>query len=243
MYFSTAAIVAALSATASAHGGVVSYDIGGTTYNGFVPYNSASGQTSIQREWDSYNPIQDPTLASMACNAAGAPGSLVATVAAGSKVTAYWNKPWPHTIGPVLVWMANCGGDCKTFEPTGNVWFKIDQAGLISGNLDTGLWSSGEMVANGSSWTSTIPSSLKPGNYLIRHETIAMHTAGQPQWYPECAQLTVTGSGTGVPAASLLAAIPGVYSLSDPAMSVDVYSTAAQTTTTWAIPGPAVYSG
>ncbi|TVY52041.1 Cellulose-growth-specific protein [Lachnellula cervina] len=186
-------IPALLAATASAHGGVLTYNIAGTTYPGFVPYNSATGQSSIQREWDSYNPIQDPTLSTLACNTAGTAGALTATVAAGSTVIAYWNNPWPHTIGPMVTWMANCGGDCKTFSPTGAVWFKIDQAGLLSGDLPTGLWGSGKMVADNSTWTSVIPAGLKAGNYLLRHETIAMHTANAPQWYPECAQLVVTG--------------------------------------------------
>lgn len=245
MKVSTASLAAALAlaSTTSAHGGVLSYDIGGTTYKGFVPYNSATGQSTIQREWDSYNPIQDPTLATMACNANGAAGALSATVAAGSKIIAYWNNPWPHTIGPMVTWMANCGGDCKSFTPTGNVWFKIDQAGLISGDVSTGLWGSGQMVQQNSSWTSTIPSSLKAGNYLIRHETIALHTANAPQWYPECAQLTVTGSGSGVPGSEYLAAIPGVYKMSDPEVDIDIYASAEKGVTTYTIPGPAVWSG
>jgi cellulase len=90
MKLSTASIlVSALAGTVSAHGGVLSYDIGGTTYKGFVPYNSPTGQSTIQREWDSYNPIQDPTLSTMACNSNGAAGALTATVSAGSKIVAY----------------------------------------------------------------------------------------------------------------------------------------------------------
>ena len=171
------------SATAAlAHGGVLTYNLGGEVYNGFVPYNSPTGQRTIQREWDSYNPIQDPTSSGMTCNLNGAVANEIATVAAGSKVIAYWNAPWPHTIGPMVVWMANCNGDCANFAGTGNVWFKIDQAGLISGTLATGLWGSGEMVNNNSTWTSTIPKNLKAGNYLIRHETIALHTSNAPQW-------------------------------------------------------------
>ena len=169
--------------TALAHGGVLSYNIGGTTYQGFVPYNTPVGQSTIQREWDSYNPIQDPTIDGLTCNLNGAVAAKTATVAAGSKVIAYWNAPWPHTIGPMVVWMANCNGNCANFNgSTGNVWFKIDQAGLISGTLPTGLWGSGEMVNNNSTWTSTIPANLKAGNYLIRHETIALHTSNAPQW-------------------------------------------------------------
>jgi cellulase len=164
------------------HGGVLSYIIGGTKYVGFSPYNSPSGQSTIQREWDSYNPIQDPTIAGMACNLNGAVAAKSASVAAGSVIVANWNNPWPHNIGPMVVWMANCGGSCASFNPTGKVWFKIQQTGLVSGTLSSGLWGSGEMIQQNSTWTVTIPKTLKPGNYLIRHETIALHTSNAPQW-------------------------------------------------------------
>ncbi|KAF2231410.1 lytic polysaccharide monooxygenase [Viridothelium virens] len=233
----------ASASTALAHGGVLTYNIGGKIYNGFVPYNTPTGQNTIQREWDSYNPIQDPTSSGMTCNLNGAVANEIATVAAGSKIVSYWTNPWPHTIGPMVTWMANCNGDCASFTGTGKVWFKIDQAGLISGTLATGLWGSGEMVNNNSTWTSTIPANLKAGNYLLRTETMAIHTSNAPQWYPECATLTVTGSGTGVPASSYLAAIPGVYSMSDPEVNIDIYSNANAGVTTYTIPGPPVYTG
>jgi len=234
----------ALAGTALAHGGVLSYSIAGTTYKGFVPYNSPSGQSTIQREWDSYNPLQDPTSSALTCNSNGAVAAKSATVAAGSTVTAYWNNPWPHNIGPMLVWMANCNGPCSSFSGTGNVWFKINQGGLISGTLSKGTWASGQMIANNNSWTATIPANLKAGNYLIRHETIALHTSNAPQWYPECAHLTVTGSGTGVPGSSYLGSIPGnVYSMSNPNINIDIYSNANQNVKNWTIPGPPVYTG
>jgi hypothetical protein len=44
---------------------------------------------------------------------------------------------------------------------------------------------------------------------------IALHQANAPQWYPECAQLVVTGSGTAQPDASFKAAIPGYCSSND----------------------------
>ena len=34
-----------------AHGGVLSYNIGGTLYPGWVPYNTPVGQTTIERPW------------------------------------------------------------------------------------------------------------------------------------------------------------------------------------------------
>ena len=48
-------------------------------------------------------------------------------------------------------------------------------------------------------WPAAIPANLAPGNYLIRHELLALHQVYTLQCYPECAQLVVTGTGTGVP--------------------------------------------
>ena len=51
-----------------------------------------------------------------------------------------------------------------------NLQFKIDEKGLISGDLPTGDWAQGQLIADNSSWTVTIPASLAPGEYMLRHE-------------------------------------------------------------------------
>ena len=61
------------------------------------------------------------------------------------------------------------------------VWFKIDEA-----RYDNGKWAATDVLINqNSTWPVTIPSSLKAGQYLVRHEIIALHQAGS---YPgaEC---------------------------------------------------------
>jgi len=227
----------------AAHGGVLSYDLGGTTYNGFVPYNTPTGQSSIQRQWATYNPITTTTDPDLACNNPGTTTDpqLSATVAAGSSVTAFWNNPWPHTIGPVMVYMANCGGDCSSASPSSLEWFKIDEAGLLSGTVGNGDWGMGKLVADNSSWTSTIPAAIPSGNYMIRHELLAIHSgADQPQFYPECAQLTVTSGGSGTPGPTVV--FPGGYSATDPSIIIDVYANDEQNVTTYTVPGPAVWS-
>ncbi|KAI0633594.1 glycoside hydrolase family 61 protein [Trametes polyzona] len=228
---------------AAAHGGVLSYQINGQTYQGFKPYNTPVGQTSIQREWDTYNPITDPTDAFLACNNNGASlgsGQQSATVPAGSKVTAYWND-WPHAIGPVMVYMANCNGPCTSATPSSLNWFKIEESGLLSGSVANGQWAQGQLIANNNSWTTTIPASLKPGEYFLRHELLSIHTSNQPQFYPECAQLKVTGSGSAQPSGSYLVKFPGAYKMSDPGVGIDVYS--QPNVYTYEIPGPAVWQG
>src|SRR4051794_15808904 len=53
MLLSTVSLALALCAQkVAAHGGVLSYKIGGQYYKGFAPYNSASGQVTIQRQWN-----------------------------------------------------------------------------------------------------------------------------------------------------------------------------------------------
>ncbi|KAF1989427.1 lytic polysaccharide monooxygenase [Aulographum hederae CBS 113979] len=242
MHTTTLALAAlgAAATTVSAHGGVMQYQIDGKWYNGFKSYNTPDGQSTLQRQWATFDPIQDPTSQYMACNNPGAPTAEapIAPIRAGNKITAFWNT-WSHNIGPMVTWMTECPGtDCVGMDPTKADWFKLDQAGLVSGAVQGGKWGVEEMIAQNSSWTSTIPVGLKPGAYLIRHETIAMHSAKVPQYYMQCAQLSVTGSGTDVPAATSRAKIPGVYTKDDPMMSIDVYQNSARTDTNWKVPGP-----
>ena len=111
-------------------------------------------------------------------------GSLFSSKISRDLANHVQSNPWPHTIGPLIVWMAKCSGSCSSFDGSGSVWFKIDQSGLLSGTLTGGLWGQGQMVNQNSSWTTTIPKTLPSGNYLLRHELLAIHTSNAPQWYP-----------------------------------------------------------
>lgn len=74
---------------------------------------------------------------------------------------------WTHAEGPVTVYMARCPASCSTFDGSGAVWFKIDEAGLLSGTVNKGSWGNGVILST-LRWTTTIPATLAPGNYLIR---------------------------------------------------------------------------
>ncbi|KAE8441075.1 hypothetical protein EG329_005904 [Mollisiaceae sp. DMI_Dod_QoI] len=238
MLFSTAfSVVALLAAQAAAHGAVTSYVIGGTTYNGYQGFSPSSSGPTIQRQWPDYNPIMSVTDAKMLCNG-GTSAALNATVAAGGTVTAKWAQ-WTHQQGPVMVWMYKCAGDFKSCDGKGKAWFKIDQQGMTAAPLTSNNWGTAVVYAK-LQWTSTIPKALASGNYLIRHELLALHQANTPQFYPECAQITVTGGGSGVPSGSFLTSIPGYATMSDPGVMVDIYSSKA---TTYTCPGPAVWTG
>jgi len=240
-------VALASAAVVAAHGGVLSYGIAGKWYQGWFPYNSPTGQTGIERPWSTYNPITDATDTTLSCNDNGQPGALQesATIAAGTPITAYWNVPWPHTIGPIFTYMGKCPSTCTSLDTNsaGAIWFKIAQGGLESGTLSQGHWAMADLITNNNSWTVTIPATLPPGEYLIRHELIAIHTSNQPQWYPECGQLIVTGTGTNAPTSEYLVAFPGAYSMSNPNIDIDIYSNALLPVTNYTMPGPPLWSG
>ncbi|KAF2791072.1 carbohydrate-binding module family 1 protein [Melanomma pulvis-pyrius CBS 109.77] len=246
MKFSTVATAAAsLLATASAHGGVGVYTIGTTAYQGWQPYNSASGQSSIQRQYASFNPLMIPdlTTVNIRCNNAGILGTgLNAAVAAGATIKTKWTQ-WTHRPAAIMIYMAKCpSAGCNNWDGAGKVWFKIAHQGLVSGTQNAGKWA-GDQITDTLEWVVTIPASLAAGEYLIRHELLALHQANNPQFYPECAQLTVSGSGTASPPSSALVSFPGAYSASDPGVNFNIDSDAAKTATTYPIPGPAVWNG
>ncbi|KAJ2931220.1 hypothetical protein H1R20_g5796, partial [Candolleomyces eurysporus] len=108
------------------------------------------------------------TDADLACHHGGDAGTTaIAEAPAGSKITfnwAYW--PGDHQ-GPVSTYMASCGGDCSSFSANDAQWFKIDASGYSSEDRQ---WAAAKLITAGSSWTSTIPQNLAPGEYLVRHE-------------------------------------------------------------------------
>lgn len=100
----------------------------------------------------------------------------------------YWST-WPSAPAPATAStaQAKCGVSLPPYIALNNqsmliIWpsVKIDQEGLVSGTQNSGIWA-GDSILETLVWTSTIPASLAPGNYLIRHELIAVHQANNPQ--------------------------------------------------------------
>lgn len=166
-------------------------------------------------------------------------GAISAEIKAGGKVEFQWTE-WPESHhGPVITYMANCNGDCASVDKTTLEFFKIDESGLISDSNVPGTWASDNLIANNNSWTVTVPSSIAAGNYVMRHEIIALHSAGNQngaQNYPQCINLKVTGGGSDKPAGTLGTAL---YKNTDAGILVNIY----QSLSSYEIPGPALYSG
>lgn len=138
-------------------------------------------------------------------------------------------------MGPLLTYMASCGSSgCTSFDHTHAQWFKIAQSGLRS----DGTWAMHDLYVGKSDAASvTLPANLAPGEYLIRHELLALHGAqavGGAEFYPACAQLRVGGSKSGSAASTV--SFPGAYSDYDKGILVDAYTMTGD----YVFPGPAI---
>ncbi|KAJ6564991.1 glycoside hydrolase family 61 protein [Mycena vulgaris] len=215
-------LLAAL-ASVRGHGYVQQITAGSAVYTGYLPYTDPYyKQVKLQpqrivRSIPGNGPITDLSSIDVQCNGwseggviGSVPAPLVATVAAGTTLGLNWTT-WPDShVGPMITYMALAPKNITTWQPsTSAVWFKVAQTGKTA----AGLWAATSLLtASNSVYSFTIPAKLKAGQYIIRHEIIALHSAYTypgAQVYPSCIQVQVTGSGTAVPPASALVAFPG----------------------------------
>jgi cellulase len=83
--------------------------------------------------------------------------------------------------GPSLFYMAKVS-NAASASPSGLQWFKVFEDGLDG----SGTWGVDRMISN-NGWTEfTVPTCIAPGQYLVRAELIALHSAsttGGAQFY------------------------------------------------------------
>ncbi|KAF2252649.1 lytic polysaccharide monooxygenase [Trematosphaeria pertusa] len=203
----------------------------------------------------SNNPIQNVNDGNFACNSGfKTPVSTkVIDVKGGDKVGVMWghviggaqfanDKDNPIAAshkGPTIFYMAKVDDAAKA-DGKGLKWFKVAQDGLDG----SGKWGVDRMISSGGWVDFTMPSCVAPGQYLLRAEIIALHSATKPsqaQFYVGCAQIKVSGSGTST--GSQTVSFPGAYSAQDPGILVNIYDTKGQPNgggKPYQIPGPAV---
>ncbi|KAI0710963.1 glycosyl hydrolase family 61-domain-containing protein [Earliella scabrosa] len=221
------------------HGYLRSVAIDGKTYQGNVP-NNPSVDSPI-RLINDVDPVKGTNNPNLVCGQNAQNAALVVPANPGSKVTFAWANGgggnWPHNTGPMLTYMASCEGTtCDKYDASGAKWFKIDEAGKKS---DGSGWVQADLMSGGT-YSVTLPDDIEPGDYLIRHEIIALQIAlslGGAEFYPSCTQVRVGGNGNGTPNDTV--SFPGAYKDSDPGIfTPDVYNPGF----TYVFPGPAIAS-
>ncbi|KAL4873739.1 glycosyl hydrolase family 61-domain-containing protein [Aspergillus spectabilis] len=242
----TAGFALASAAIVAGHGYVSGIVADGQYYGGYLvnnyPYNPSPPDTigwSTTATDLGFVDGTGYTTGDIICHKSAEPGAISASVAAGAEIEFQWTT-WPESHhGPVIEYLANCNGDCSTVDKTTLEWFKISESGLLDGSAAPGNWASDELIANNNSWTTTIPSSLAAGNYVLRHEIIALHSAGNEngaQNYPQCFNLEITGGGSDSPAGVVGTEL---YIPTDEGILFNIY----QAIDSYPIPGPALWTG
>ncbi|KAG6895561.1 hypothetical protein C0992_000609 [Termitomyces sp. T32_za158] len=210
----------AFAASTLAHGFVSQITVDGKVFKGNVP--NGKEDPSIIRLISTTSPVKKTSNPDLNCGAgAPHPAADIGNAMPGSKLEFTWDagngENWPHNTGPLMTYMASCGSTtCDKFDSTQAKWFKIDQQGRKDDG--SGDWIQADVMA-GQPARVTLPANLASGNYLIRHEIIALHLAtslGGAEFYPSCSQFTVGGSQTGAPTGKELVSFPGAYNDNDP---------------------------
>ena len=167
----------------SAHGYVQQIWLGNNLVEAWNPYKDAQKKPAVKkitRAFKDNGPVTDGlfTTDAITCNIGSdgknnVPVTSTASVVAGSTVKFMWTDWKSDHPGPILTYLADCKGPCSSFSgSTGNVWVKIDQAGYDASQAVP--WASKRLPTQNSTWTVKLPSSIKPGEYVLRHEILGL---------------------------------------------------------------------
>ena len=107
----------------------------------------------------------------------------------------------------MMHYLANAGGDFANIDKFKLKWNKIDQLGLIdpdhswntSAAQPAGYYAADQLIVQGGRWDFQIPEAIAKGNYVLRAETIAIHSSmikDGTQHYPQCINIEVTEGGS-----------------------------------------------
>ncbi|KAK4033864.1 family 61 putative glycoside hydrolase [Parachaetomium inaequale] len=197
-------VLIALAVTAQAH----------TIFQSLSVNGADQGQLVGLRAPKSNNPIYDVIDQQLACGHPGSHSDKVINVKAGDRIGAKWghvlggaqrpndrdNPIASSHKGPISTYMARVD-NAATASPNGLKWFKIHEDGL---DTRTGKWGVDNMIAAAGWAYATIPRCLAPGQYLLRQELLALHSAGSV-----------------VPSATV--SIPGAYKQDDKGILLQIW--------------------
>lgn len=170
----------------------------------------------------------------MACGQPGTHSNVVINVKAGDKIGADWGHVIggaqyandkaqyidPSHKGPIMYYMAKVD-NAATTGTSGLKWFKIYEESF---DAPSATWAVDTMIKNGGWSYANIPTCLAPGQYLLRVELLALHSAYDnmgAQFYQSCAQINLSSEGTVVPTNTV--SIPGLYQQNDPSILIQIW--------------------
>lgn len=171
----------------------------------------------------------------MTCGKVALVNNEVIPVAAGDRVGAWWGhviggEQWPNDPdnpiaashhGPVTAWLAKVDDAATAEVSSGLEFFKIAEDGF---DVATNTWGVDNMVKNNGWSYFDVPTCVAPGDYLLRVELLALHSAYASmgaQFYISCANIRISGNGTFSP--SQTQSFPGAYQQNDPSIQTNIW--------------------
>ncbi|KAH9893680.1 carbohydrate-binding module family 1 protein [Xylariomycetidae sp. FL2044] len=199
----------------------------------------------------SNTPVTNVNSADIRCNVGGTRGvSGKCAVKPGSIVTVEMHaQPGDRSCGseaiggahygPVNVYMSQVPDATKADGST--PWYKIfaDSWSAKGSVGDSDNWGTNDLNSCCGKMDVPIPADTPAGDYLLRAEVIALHTAsgsGGAQFYVSCYQITVAGGTASTAALPAGVSLPGAFKASDPGIQVNIHAKLSQ----YVNPGPAV---
>ena len=235
----------------SAHGRITNITTStGAVYTGWDPeFALQSTPAPALAAWSASNlgnifvPPSSFNTSNIACHFNSTPGALHVNTTAGDTLKLQWNE-WPSSHkGPVFTYLAACSGSCSTAKREALEWVKIDELGWLNSSgyeMLGGTWASDVLIANGFAWTAKVPEGLAAGEYVLRHEILALHVADQldgAQSYPQCVNIKVAGTGVKRIEGGVLGS--QLYRSNDKGVLVDIHKKIDG----YEIPGPKLWGG
>lgn len=190
----------------------------------------------VRKNTNSNSPVTDVTSDDFRCNVGGmasGPTTQTHDVAPGDQLGFTIVSAIGHP-GPLQVYMSKATDTASSYDGSGD-WFKVYELSTSTINSQGLQWATNGLT----NFTFTLPTETPAGEYLLRVEQIALHgaqTVGGAQFYISCAQIKVSGSGSGTPTDT--AKIPGVYTGTEPGIEINIYYPVP---TNYTMPGPAVW--
>lgn len=162
---------------------------------------------------------------------------------------------WTHWVpthhGPMMHYMASTEGvDHQKVDKFKLKWNKMDEYGLIdplhswntSANQPAGYWGADKLIIDGGRWDFQIPKKIAKGKYVVRAETIAVHSSmikDGTQHYPQCINIDITEGGTDTLSGGVIGT--KLYNPSEPGIgNFNIFRT-KPIMTEYPIPGPKVH--
>ncbi|KAL5535827.1 hypothetical protein ACEPAF_3921 [Sanghuangporus sanghuang] len=193
------------------------------TFPSLIVNGSSTSQWVNVRRTNNYNtrsPVTDVTSLDIRCYTSQQSGTAETITVLGGSTIGFSSDQAVYHQSTTNIYAAKAPSNVDGWAGDGAVWFKLwELPPITDGGQSISFPSEGTQ-----NFVFTLPSSLPSGQYLLRIENIALHSAsgfGGAQFYIACGQINVANGGSGTPGP--LVSFPGAYTGNEPGILINIY--------------------